>query len=460
MGVGISLLTTCPLSALCLYTAETYVKNMSMEPTTKTPSGVLARVLGGMSPTEVGKYFVHFLIGLPIAIVGFVLTLVFGILSFALLILYPIALPIMVAWLAIMYSFGTVDRWRVGALLGWPVEGLRPFKPGGTLHTRLWMWVRRPVTWRIFGYNMARLPVGIIGFAVTWSLLYVALAFFTMPIQFMLSSVSFVQLGPLLYSIGSVIIALAILVVLSRVLRIMAELDAALAHALLGPSETEQMGERIEHLSDSRSRMVDAAEHERRRIERDLHDGAGQQLVALAMTLGMARQKLEDNPEQARSLIDEAHSEAKHALGGLRDIVRGISPAILSDRGLGPALSAVAARSRIPISITIDVSERPGPSAEGIAYYIVCEGISNAIRHTNAETVKVSVLREGDQLSVEVRDDGDGGADPTRGTGLQGLVDRVDAIDGGLVISSPEGGPTILKAQLPVGDVSVPERSE
>jgi len=220
------------------------------------------------------------------------------------------------------------------------------------------------------------------------------------------------------------------------------------AAGLLGPRR-EEAGERRPRPGEpSRSRAVEGAEAERRRIERDLHDGAQQRLVALAMNLGMAKERYDEDPEATRALIDEAHAEAKRAMVELRDLARGLHPAVLTDRGLGPALSAVAARSAVPVALSVDVSGRLDESIEGIAYFLVSEALANVAKHSGATEARVAIGRRGDRLVIEVTDDGCGGAEPT-GSGLTGLRDRVEAVDGWFHVASPPGGPTTILAELP-----------
>jgi signal transduction histidine kinase len=211
------------------------------------------------------------------------------------------------------------------------------------------------------------------------------------------------------------------------------------------------LGEQVSKLNASRAAAVDSAEAERRRIERDLHDGAQQRLVALAMDLGTARERLDDDPEAGRALVAEAHEEAKAALKEIRDLVRGIHPVILSDRGLDAALSAVVARSAVPVTLQVTVPERPPPAVESAAYFIVTEALTNVARHSRATTATVTIERAGDRLVVEVRDDGVGGAVIDGGSGLRGLRDRITALGGTFHILSPDGGPTSLIAELPCG---------
>ena len=225
-------------------------------------------------------------------------------------------------------------------------------------------------------------------------------------------------------------------------------LDARAARALLGPSRAEELEHPVEHLTQTRTGVVDAADAERRRLERDLHDGTQQRLVSLAMRLGMARAESSD-AAQAHQVIAEAHEEAKAALAELRDLIRGLHPAVLEDRGLDAALSGVAARVPIPVRLTVDVHRRPSPTIEAVAYFVVSEGLTNVTKHAQASQAEVFVQRTGDRLHVIVSDDGVGGADPARGTGLDGLAKRAASVDGTFEIASPPGGPTLITVDLP-----------
>jgi len=193
---------------------------------------------------------------------------------------------------------------------------------------------------------------------------------------------------------------------------------------------------------------VDAADAERRRLERDLHDGTQQRLVSLAINLGMARAQV-STAEEARQAIADAHEEAKSALAELRDLIRGLHPAVLEDRGLDAALSGVAARMPIPVRLTVDLPRRPAPVIEAVAYFVVSEGLANIVKHAQASQAEIVVSRAGDRLHIIVSDDGVGGADPTRGTGLTGLAKRAASVDGTFEIVSPPGGPTLLTVDLP-----------
>ena len=225
-------------------------------------------------------------------------------------------------------------------------------------------------------------------------------------------------------------------------------LDIRAARTLLGPSRAEELEHRVEELAETRAGAVDAADAERRRLERDLHDGTQQRLVSLAINLGMARAQA-GTAEEARQAIADAHEEAKSALAELRDLIRGLHPAVLEDRGLDAALSGVAARMPIPVRLTVDLPRRPAPVIEAVAYFVVSEGLANIVKHAQASQAEIVVSRAGDRLHIIVSDDGVGGADPSRGTGLTGLAKRAASVDGTFEIDSPLGGPTLLTVDLP-----------
>jgi signal transduction histidine kinase len=209
-----------------------------------------------------------------------------------------------------------------------------------------------------------------------------------------------------------------------------------------------QREHRIRRLEETRAGAVNVQESELRRIERDLHDGAQARLVALGMSLGRAEQALDQDPEAVRALLAEARRGAGEALTELRDLARGIRPPILTDRGLGPAVAALTARTPLPVTVSVDVPKRPGAAVETAAYFTVAEALANAIKHGSAERVDIRIKSEDGVLVTEVVDDGSGGADAS-GPGLTGLRQRAEALDGTLRVESPEGGPTTVRAELP-----------
>jgi signal transduction histidine kinase len=220
---------------------------------------------------------------------------------------------------------------------------------------------------------------------------------------------------------------------------------AAVVHAAVVYARHQH---RIEELETSRAGAVNVQESELRRIERDLHDGAQARLVSLGMSLGRAEQALDKDPEAVRELLAEARQGAGEALAELRDLARGISPPILTDRGLEPAISALTARSPVPVTLSVDVPERPPATVESAAYFTVAEALANAIKHAHARRVDIRMQSANGRLVAEVADDGAGGADPL-GRGLTGLRQRAEALDGTLEVTSPGGGPTTVRAELP-----------
>ena len=227
-------------------------------------------------------------------------------------------------------------------------------------------------------------------------------------------------------------------------------LAAQLAASLLASPGRAEMAERIETLETTRAGAVEDQETELRRIERDLHDGAQARLVSLGMSLGMAEQKLADDPQRAGELLAEARLGAEHALRELRDLARGIHPPVLADRGLEAALASLASTTPLRVRLSIDVSPRPAPAVESAAYFVAAESLANAAKHARAKRVDITIARHDDIIDLQVRDDGRGGANP-EGSGLRGLRRRVEALDGTLSVISPRGGPTTIRAQLPCG---------
>jgi signal transduction histidine kinase len=205
---------------------------------------------------------------------------------------------------------------------------------------------------------------------------------------------------------------------------------------------------RVEELTQTRAGAVEAAETQLRRIERDLHDGAQARLVALGMNLGLAEQQLEKDPQQAQEHLAEARKAAGAALQELRDLARGIHPPILADRGLDAAIRALAAHAAVPVSVDVELAERPPAAVETAAYFVAAEGLANALKHAQASRIDIDVHKRDDAIVVRVLDDGRGGVSEAGG-GLHGLRQRVEALDGSLRIASPEGGPTVIEAVLP-----------
>jgi signal transduction histidine kinase len=375
----------------------------------------------------------------------------------------------LVIWVGVFVLALTVLAWRGGAWLErrWlratlGVEIPDPYRPAppGSLWRRARVVASDPATWKDLAYLVVLLPLGLLWFVVTFTLWTAALGLLTAPLWYWippdgedavvsLGDYGFLVIDTLPEALLAAVVGALLCVAAAWAVKGMAAAHGAVAAALLGPSQ-HQLQARVDALQASRDRAVDTAEAERRRIERDLHDGAQQRLVALAMDLGMARAKLESDPAAGAALVGEAHEEAKRALAELRDLARGIHPAVLADRGLDAAISALAARSPVPVGVEVTTGRLPGP-VESAAYFVVAEALTNAAKHAGAAEIGVRIIRHRDLLVVEVIDDGAGGADPAKGTGLRGLADRVAAVDGRLTVTSPPGGPTVIRAELPCG---------
>ena len=222
---------------------------------------------------------------------------------------------------------------------------------------------------------------------------------------------------------------------------------AAAALALENQRLEAELRARIEELRASRARLVEAGDAERRRLERDLHDGAQSRLVALALKLKLARMKVEGSSEAA-ALLDESSAELQASLDELRELARGIHPAILSDHGLAAAVRALADRAPVPVSVTVEEGELPAP-VETAIYFVVAEALTNVAKYAAASSADVAVRRRGAAVVVEIADDGAGGAEVAGGSGLRGLADRVAALDGRIELESPPGEGTTLRAEIP-----------
>ncbi|SCK22967.1 Signal transduction histidine kinase [Streptomyces sp. ScaeMP-e48] len=355
----------------------------------------------------------HLLVNLPMAIAGFVYALLVIAVGVGLSVTV-IGLPVLVAGLRGARVLGRVERGRARSLLGVRIEEPSPLPRGrqeGGVFPWLWSGLKDPVGWRSLLYAFIRLPWGVLTFAVTL--------------------VSLIVLWP----------------VLPFIARGLTAADRAMVRGLLPPSD--ELERRIAELESDRGVVVDTAAADLRRIERDLHDGAQARLVALAMGLGLAKEKLTDDPEAAARMVDEAHGEIKVALQELRDLARGIHPAVLTDRGLDAALSAIASRCTVPVNVSVDLPGRPAEAIEGIAYFTVSELLQNVSKHSGARSASVEVWRAADRLLIKVTDDGSGGARMGGGSGMAGLAERLGAVDGLFVLDSPVGGPTAVTAELP-----------
>jgi signal transduction histidine kinase len=346
-----------------------------------------------------------------------------------------IFMPLPLLWW--LGALSAVQRLRFAAVPG--IEIPAPPPPPGRWPVRVARAWGTAAAWRQLGYHLLAVITGLVGGALVVACWAAPLIVATYP-------------GALSADRpGLAVAAAALFLAAPWVARAVAAADVRAAVALLGPSAAQRLELRVQALARSRSEVVAAADSERRRIERDLHDGTQQQLVALAMNLGMARAAAgDDMPPAARKIIEQAHDDVIAALAGLRDLVRGLHPAVLNDRGLDAALSGIVARAPLPVRLQIDVTPRCSPSIEAIAYFTVSEALANVARHAQATEAEVTVTRSGGRLCVVVADNGRGGARPGgTGTGLPGLAQRAASVDGSLRVHSPAGGPTTITAELP-----------
>jgi signal transduction histidine kinase len=426
-------------------------------------------ILGAPLTRRTGHELLYCLAGGLAGVAGFVVTVVLltsGFTVSASIIGTVIGLLLITVGLRVSRRLGSLHRRMLRRFLGRQVEAPPRFQPGTGVLGRLDRRLRDRAAWRGVWYSLIKLPVAAVQlYAVTLTIFGVV--DITYPVDWLLfrNHPAGTSLSPLvavvpLPFVGSISVsswpatylaalAGALCVVIAAWLaRGINAADHVLARRLLGPNT---MAERVSELERTRTLAVEDSAAALRRVERDLHDGAQMRLAALAMNLGMAREKMDDDDgATVRELIDAAHRNAVDALADLRDLARGIHPPVL-DNGLASALDSLAASSAIPASVTASIGPRPAPAIETIAYFCAAELIANATKHSfaNQITINISTERAG-VLRLDVSDDGIGGADVTRGSGLSGLVQRVSTVDGRIDVSSPSGGPTVVTVVLPM----------
>ncbi|WP_291810902.1 sensor domain-containing protein [Cellulomonas sp.] len=366
-----------------------------------------------------------------------------------------VGVPLLVLTLVLARGYGAAERARLRAQLGVVVPPPAP-GPGAPYRPRSWWpWLRDARAWSAVAHAL-------VASVLTWTAGPVALSLAAFALV--------VPVAPFAGRTNGVHLALLVPVALvaawaaALVVQLATLAQVRLTRALLGArsrAEAERAARaaeqratvaegRAEHLRETRSAAVVAADDERRRIERDLHDGAQQRLVALGVELGVARRTAAHDPAAAAAALDAAHGEVKEVLAELRDLVRGVHPAVLTDRGLDAALSALAARCPVPVDVDADgVGPGVGPQAQAAAYFVVAEALTNLAKHATASRAVVRADVHGDRLRVEVRDDGAGGAHAAPGGGLDGLRRRVEALDGTFDLVSPAGRGTVLTVEVP-----------
>jgi signal transduction histidine kinase len=430
------------------------------------PARFLAAQLGRRTWAELA----YALVGLPIGLFGFaftVVTLGYGIvLSFTF-----VGLPLLAVSSICVRWLGVADRAVARGLLGMRIDepARLPHRPGflGWLRAQL----TDVVAWRARAYQLLRFPVAVAAFVIAAVFWVLGVVYTLAPAEWVLGAHRLL-LRPnggahpdngvtyggyvfdsmprmwLLCAQGVILLLLA-----PWAVRAVIALDRGLIRGLLGPVS---LSERVRDLEVSRARAVDDSDARLRSIERNLHDGAQAQLVAVAMKLGLAKEKLgggqdgaaEPDVKRALELVDTAHRTAREAINELRDLARGIHPPVL-DHGLDAALATLAARSAVPVELVVDVPGRPSPSIETIAYFCAAELLANVAKHSGARRASVEAVHVPGLLRLRVSDDGHGGASQQRGSGLRGLAERVRTVDGRIQMSSPPGGPTVVTVELP-----------
>jgi signal transduction histidine kinase len=349
-----------------------------------------------------------------------------------------------------------IQRRRAAAVLGRPVPSPYLSLPSGSW-ARLRTVLGDPGTWRDLAWLACQFIVGLASLVLCVALWLGAAQCLTAPaLRVVLTEPTGFdpavlewtgRSGPLTWVLVPVGVGFA--AVAYRLPRYLVRGQARLAAALLGPTSAARLSARVDGLSATRAATVDASAAELRRIERDLHDGAQARLVALAMSLGVAEDVIDADPAGAKALLIEARAGAGVALTELRDLVRGVHPPVLADRGLAAAVQALALDSAIRVELDLRLHRRLAAPVEAAAYFAIAEAVTNAIRHGSSRHVRVTLVDAGNALHITVHDDGCGGAEPSRGTGLLGIQRRLSAFDGALHISSPPGGPTTLDIQVP-----------
>lgn len=373
------------------------------------------------------------------------------------LLLFPVALTA-------VRAFANLRRRVAGAWCG--VEIPVPYRPRpervgsgfrGALRWLRWRFgaLAEPATWRDLLWLLCEVPVGLVlGLLPACLLVYGVEGVLVVPVM-VVAGVDWFGYGaiwpvdsplllPMVVPQGVVILLIGIAAG-PRILRLHAEF----ARLLLAPTRSARLAHRVRQLSDSRAVAVDAQAAELRRIERDLHDGAQARLVALGMSIGLAEQLVASDPQAALRLLGEARQASGKALAELRDLVRGIHPPVLAERGLHGAVSELALVAPLPVAVDVQLSGRAQPPVEAAAYFAVAETLANTAKHGGARNAWIRIRHAAGVLSIVVGDDGVGGADPARGSGLRGISNRLAAFDGTMTVSSPPGGPTTVTMELP-----------
>ncbi|WP_285784641.1 sensor histidine kinase [Microbispora sp. NBRC 16548] len=385
-------------------------------------------------------------VGLPLAMLGAVYALAV-VYAGALLSLTVLGLPFVAAALLGARGLGALHRWLLQRLLGERVEAPDGLPRPVGLAARGRVVLTDPVAWRTLLYLVLRLPLGVLGFAAAAALPPGCGWLIGFPLWGRL-----LEPGPrpiTWMDAASVVLGLLLLSAVPGVVRALTGVDRRLARSLLGPARAQR---RVRELETARATLLAENTDRLRRLERDLHDGTQARLVALAITLSLAEDALvpAEGPDlgRLRTLVDRARGQTDDTIAELRRLVRGIHPAAL-DNGLGEALPELTATTPLPVTVCLDLRERPDEAVERAVYFCAAELLTNVAKHSDARSAELAVSAADGRVSLTVRDDGCGGAALGAGTGLTGLAGRLAAVDGVLRIDSPPGGPTVVTAELP-----------
>ncbi|MBB2744330.1 UNVERIFIED_ORG: signal transduction histidine kinase [Microbispora rosea subsp. rosea] len=385
-------------------------------------------------------------VGLPLAVLGAVYALAV-VYAGALLSLTVLGLPFVAAALLGARGLGALHRWLLQRLLGERVEAPDGLPRPVGLVARGRVVLTDPVAWRTLLYLVLRLPLGVLGFAAAAALPPGCGWLIGFPLWGRL-----LEPGPrpiTWMDAASVVLGLLLLSAVPGVVRALTGVDRRLARSLLGPARAQR---RVRELETARATLLAENTDRLRRLERDLHDGTQARLVALAITLSLAEDALvpAEGPDlgRLRTLVDRARGQTDDTIAELRRLVRGIHPAAL-DNGLGEALPELTATTPLPVTVCLDLRERPDEAVERAVYFCAAELLTNVAKHSDARSAELAVSAADGRVSLTVRDDGCGGAALGAGTGLTGLAGRLAAVDGVLRIDSPPGGPTVVTAELP-----------
>ncbi|MET8863021.1 sensor domain-containing protein [Nonomuraea sp. NPDC004580] len=400
------------------------------------------------------------LVGFPTTLIGFALMLPGFAAGLGTMVIW-VGVPLLAGTLLIARGFADAERgWLSDVLRRPPVRPrYKPAPPGAGRFRRLVNPMTSGQSWLDLLHGIINLPFAILAFVLTVVFWAVPIAGLTWPLYGIVTSriPGNVELPELLglgdgYVVNATfyfLVGLLFLLLMPLVIRGAALLRAGLGRALL--TGVAELHERIDDLAQGRAAAVSAEANALRKLERDIHDGPQQRLVSLAMELSRAQRQLAKDPEAAQATLKSAISATRETLDELRALSRGIAPPILSDRGLAPALAALAGRCTVPVDLDVQTVERYQAAVENAIYFVCAETLTNVAKHSRATVCTVQLVRLGDVLMLTIGDDGVGGAHVAKGHGLAGLADRLRAVDGELTVQSPDGGPTVIVAEVPCG---------